>query len=83
MVVWEIPCESRTLPGFKYQTPATAGVFFGLEKRLDRNLDARERTVAFMPEYAAYLLYRLHVRQDGKVAYERTHEREEANGAWG
>ena len=31
-------------------------IFFGLEERLDRTLDARERIVAFIPEYAAYLM---------------------------
>ena len=34
-------------------------------------MDARERVVAFMPEYAAYLLNRLQQGEDGKVAYER------------
>ena len=34
-------------------------LFIGLEDRLGRALDARERVVAFMPEYAAYLLNRL------------------------
>ena len=39
--------------------------------RLGRKVDARERIVAFIPEYAAYLLSRLLQGDDGKVAYER------------
>ena len=46
-------------------------LFLGLEERLGRHLDARERIVAFMPEYASYVLNRLSVGQDGVVAYER------------
>jgi hypothetical protein len=34
-------------------------------------VDVEERIVAFMPEYSAYLLNRLHRGSDGKVAYER------------
>ena len=34
-------------------------------------MDARERIVAFIPEYAAYLLNRLQQGNDGKVPYER------------
>ena len=36
-----------------------------------KNNEARERIIAFIPEYAAYLVNRLHVRDDDKVAYER------------
>ena len=46
-------------------------LFLGLEERLGRSLDARERIVAFMPEYASYVLNRLAVGQDGLVAYKR------------
>ena len=46
-------------------------LFLGLEERLGRHLDVRERIVAFMPEYASYVLNRLSVGQDGLVAYER------------
>jgi hypothetical protein len=46
-------------------------LFLGLEERLERNIDARERIVAFMPDYASYLVNRLSVGQDGLVAYER------------
>ena len=46
-------------------------IFLGLEERLGRQLDARERIVAFIPEYAAYLMNKLFVGEDGKVAYER------------
>ena len=34
-------------------------------------IDARERIIAFIPEYAAYLMNRLHMGTDGKVPYER------------
>ena len=43
----------------------------GLQERIKRRLDSRERIVAFIPEYAAYLLNRLQVGSDGKVAYQR------------
>ena len=43
----------------------------GLLERLKRKLDARERIVAFIPEYAAYIMNRLTKGLDGKVAYER------------
>ena len=43
----------------------------GLAKRLKRKLDARERIVAFIPEYAAYLVNRMLKGLDGMVAYER------------
>ena len=34
-------------------------LFLGLQDRLGRKIDARERIVAFIPEYAAYLMNRL------------------------
>ena len=43
-------------------------MFFGFQKRLGRKLDARERIVAFILEYAAYMLNRLQKGSDGKVA---------------
>ena len=46
-------------------------LFLGLEQRIGRSLDARERIVAFIPDYAAYLINRLSQGTDGKVAYER------------
>ena len=46
-------------------------LFLGLQSRLGRKLDARERIVAFIPEYAAYLLNRMLRGNDGKVPYER------------
>ena len=46
-------------------------VWLGFEERIGRKLDARERIVAFIPEYAAYLANRLQRGSDGKVAYER------------
>ena len=46
-------------------------LLLGFESRLGRRVDSRERIIGFMPEYAAYLLNRLHVGEDGKVPYER------------
>ena len=46
-------------------------LFIGLQDRLGRKLDARERIVAFIPDYAAYLTNRLLRGKDGKVPYER------------
>ena len=46
-------------------------LFVALQGRIGRKLDARERIVAFIPEYAAYLINRLSQGTDGKVAYER------------
>ena len=45
-------------------------LFLGLEERIGRRLDAKERIVVFMPDYAAYLINRLSQGTDGKVAYE-------------
>ena len=46
-------------------------IFLGLQERLGRKLDARERIVAFIPEYGAYLMNRLAQGNDGKVPYQR------------
>ena len=43
----------------------------GLQDRLGMKVDARERIIAFIPEYASYLVNRLLVGDDGKVPYER------------
>ena len=43
-----------------------------LQERLGIKMDPRWPIVAFMPEYAAYLLNRLEVGKDGKTSYERT-----------
>ena len=45
--------------------------YLSLQERLGRRLDARERIVAFLPEYVAYLLNRLKEGKDGKTVYER------------
>ena len=42
----------------------------GLQERIGRNIDARERIVSFIPEYVGYLLNRLSQGEDGKVLYE-------------
>ena len=46
-------------------------MLLALEGRLGKSLSAREPIVNFMPEYAAYLLNRKEVGQDGKTSYER------------
>ena len=46
-------------------------VFLSLQERMGVKLDARERIVAFIPEYVAYLMNRLCRGEDGKVSYER------------
>ena len=46
-------------------------IFIGLQERLGLKLGAQERIISYIPEYAAYLLNRLHKGQDGKVPYER------------
>ncbi len=45
--------------------------FLALQGRIGRKLDAQERIVNFVPEYAAYLMNRLEVGKDGTVAYDR------------
>ena len=47
-------------------------MYINLRDRLGIQFSARERVVAFIPEYAAYLLNRIHKGDDGKVPYERT-----------
>ena len=46
-------------------------VLLGLEERLGVYLDSRERIIAFIPSYVAYLLNRLHEGTDGKTPYQR------------
>jgi hypothetical protein len=46
-------------------------LFLAFERRTGGVLDAKERIVAFMPEYAAYLINRLGEGRDGKVPYQR------------
>ena len=46
-------------------------MLLGLQERLGRRIDARERIVAFIQDYAAYLVNRLNKGLDGTVAYER------------
>ena len=46
-------------------------LLLGLHERFNRKLDARERIVALIPEYAAYKMNRLNKGLDGKVPYER------------
>ncbi len=46
-------------------------IYVGLQDRLGGNIDAREKIVMFIPEYAAYLMNRSEVGKDGRVGYER------------
>ena len=46
-------------------------ICLGFQERLGCKVDARERVVAFMPEYGSYLMDRLKQGKDGRVAYER------------
>ena len=46
-------------------------LFLALQGRIGRKLDARGKTVNFIHEYASYLMNRLEVGKDGKVAYDR------------
>ena len=43
-------------------------IFLAFQDRLGMKVDTRERVVTFIPEYAAYLLNRLEVGNDGQVA---------------
>eukprot|EP00973_Karenia_brevis_P015189 2076010-Karenia_brevis.AAC.1 len=45
-------------------------ILLSLEERLGKDIDAKERIVAFIRQYAAYLYNRLHRGEDGKVGYE-------------
>ena len=46
-------------------------LYLGLEDCLGIKIDARERILTFMPEYAAYMSNRLHAGLDGKAPYQR------------
>eukprot|EP00973_Karenia_brevis_P059191 8241622-Karenia_brevis.AAC.1 len=46
-------------------------ILLSLEERMSRDIYAKERIVAVIPAYAAYLYNMLHRGEDGKVAYEK------------
>ena len=46
-------------------------MLLALEENLRTRVDARERIVAFIPEFAAYLFNRIKKGEDGKFVYER------------
>ena len=46
-------------------------LFLALQGRIGRKIDAREKIVNFIPEYASYLMNRLEVGKEGEVAYDR------------
>ena len=50
---------------------AIRGLLLALEAHLGMDIDSRERIIAFIPEYAAYLMNRLRVGEDGTIAHER------------
>ena len=52
-----------------------------LEGRIGQKIDAESRVVAFMAEYAAYLVNRLSVGKDGKTPYERNKGKKEGHRA--
>ena len=56
--VWDVEGQIRAL-------------FLAFQEKIGRELDARERIVTFIPEYAAYLMNRIEVGKDGKTGYER------------
>ena len=47
------------------------GILLNMETKMGADIDSRERIIAFIPEYAAYLMKRLREGEDGKIAYER------------
>ena len=46
-------------------------MLLSLERRLKREISAKEPIITFMPEYAAFIINRREVGKDGKTAYER------------
>ena len=81
-----IPEQSPKSSGGQFQSSGSNGIvergvqemegkiralYLGLEDCLGRKVDAREKILTFMPEYAAYLINRLHKGLDGKVPYQR------------
>ena len=75
-IVEESPVKSSQSNGLTERAVQEIGgrvrcLWIGLQMRLGRSLDARERIVAFIPEYASYILNHLQVGGDGKVPYER------------
>ena len=46
-------------------------LWLGLQSKAGRRLSEKEKMVAYITEYAAYLFNRLHQGSDGKVPYER------------
>ena len=70
------PVESKGSNGIVERTVQEVegivrSIYLGLQDRLGRKVSARERIVAFIPDYAAYLVNRLKKGEDGRVAYER------------
>ena len=75
-IVEEAPVESKGSNGIVERTVQEVegilrGIYLGLQDRLGRKVSTRERIVAFIPDYAAYLVSRLKKGEDGRVAYER------------
>ena len=55
----------RGVQGLEGQVRA---LFLAFQDRFGRKVDARERIINFVPEYAAYLMNRLEAGKDGKVS---------------
>ena len=75
-IVEEAPLESKGSNGIVERTVQEVegilrSIYLGLQERLGRKVSTRERIVAFIPDYAAYLVNRLKKGEDGRVAYER------------
>ena len=75
-IVEEAPVESKGSNGIVERTVQEVegllrSVYLGLQERLGRKVSTRERIVAFIPDYVAYLVNRLKKGDDGRVAYER------------
>ena len=75
-IVEEAPVESKGSNGIVERTvqeveEVLRSMYLGLQERLGRKVSTRERIVAFIPDYVAYLVNRLKKGEDGRVAYER------------
>eukprot|EP00973_Karenia_brevis_P022352 3076035-Karenia_brevis.AAC.1 len=75
-IVEEVPKKSKGSNGIVERAVQEIeghmrAILLSLEERLGVEIDAKERIVAFIPEYAAYLYNRLHRDDDGRVPYFR------------
>ena len=80
-VIEESPVESHASNGIVERgiqeiEGRIRAIFLNLEDRMGKQMAANEKIVAWIPEYAAYLLNRLHKAKDGKTVYERVRGKE-------